>query len=583
MPWQRIPELYKSETQSVDSMLSSSGVTYRIPPFQRRYAWRKEEVSQLLNDIYGEVNWAAKNISELPPYFLGSIVLAKGEDDNELLVLDGQQRLTTISLLMAVLRSASLVEGRKEGIDEDVLRDTIYDIDKHLQSGAGGEVGAKRIPKILLQKVDEEDYENLLRNSSNYTAIDSRLGEAVQEMWLNVESHLLQAHNTGASKFKSLQDMMNRLLLSVGFSRIVAESEGAAFELFEALNDRGLGLSAADLVKNKLFARSYPDYYPVVRDIWQNILNTVKAPDLVDFLRIYWIAMKSNVTKQKLFGAYKSYIADLQPNKTVNFATELLAAAKIYKGLLKPRQAEPTWPSEVEMALERLNKYGAKSFRPAVLATALTARDKVYQIASACEVAHVRHRVIQLRSPSELETAYSNFCEDVRQGVKDKNLNIENSIRKTINPLLPSDDEFIKSFKGAQVTYNSTTWRQILIRLDEKVGTGETTIAGPDRVHIEHIFPQNPTPEALAESQLKNIQQKELKKLKFSIGNLTLLDGVRNRTGSNRPFSQKLEHFEGSQIALNKEIAEKKKWTRKDIEARTHKLANLAPSAWPLP
>ena len=172
---------YEAGALNVDQMLAPNSATFEIPPFQRRYAWGVEEVGELLGDLYEDGNWMGSR-SDTEPYFLGSIVLAKNEKGSYL-ILDGQQRLTTISLLLAVLQHS--------------LQDNGSEIRKYLECGS---FGKRKSPKIRLQPEDVETFEDLLNNPTCWSDPSRRrenISKSVQKIIEIVEEHVTNANKRG--------------------------------------------------------------------------------------------------------------------------------------------------------------------------------------------------------------------------------------------------------------------------------------------------------------------------------------------------------------------------------------------------
>jgi hypothetical protein len=145
---------------------------------------------------------------------------------------------------------------------------------------------------------------------------------------------------------------------------------------------------------------------------------------------------------------------------------------------------------------------------------------------------------------------------------------------------VPGDTEFENQFALLDIERITTTWRVILIRLNEMISTGETRIRGTKNVEVEHIFPKNPKPAACNES---NIPKERVSEVVGRIGNITLLSGRKNREMQNWPFSRKQPVFASSEIKLSQQVAEYSSWHEEDIEKRSRELAQIAVETWPWP
>src|ERR1041384_8133754 len=242
-------------SQTVEILLSPGTAQFKVPVFQRKYAWGMEEIGRLVDDLYGE------SANADLPYFLGSIVLARQEGDDAApdLVLDGQQRLTTLSLMISIL----IHKMREEGVS-DADENKTYLFSRRLKG--------KKTPKVILQQDDAKIFEGLLNSPER--ALEQQfkrttLGEATMKLYALLDEFALRPQYRESGK--PYEAMLERLLYDVELVRITAPSERDAFRLFETLNDRGLALSAADLIKNKLFSQCKDELDDAV-DCWGSVL-----------------------------------------------------------------------------------------------------------------------------------------------------------------------------------------------------------------------------------------------------------------------------------------------------------------------
>jgi hypothetical protein len=557
-------QTYSVANRSVVDLFAADSIAFQIPPFQRRYAWGAEQVSELVADLYQDEDWRKATTRARVPYFLGSIVLAKGEGPD--LVLDGQQRLTTISLLIAVLKEKIAAQNWAEAIE----------LEKYLTAGRFGQ---EKTAKIILQPEDEKTYSELIREPRSYTYPNlekSRLAIAVRQISTMLDRYAQEAVAQGADLRSVLSRMVQKLLYEVVLVRIDAPSEAAAFRLFETLNDRGLLLNAADLIKNKLFMRCGDEYLSEVKEIWKEILHLVEPKEIVNFLRYYWIAFHGEVREHKLYDEFGTDLNWKQPLEAITFARDLRASAQLYRLISRPELRTDRFENETMEGLQRLATFRARSCRPVLLLCARNAPDILPAVVQACESITVRYSVIGRRIPNELERAYSRVCRRLVGNPEDVLL----VLRDELDQLVPNDEEFTADFLKIRLVRVSNTWRTILERLAEISGSAETHVLRSRRVHVEHILPQKPSRAALKESGLTD---EEAKELIGRMGNLTLLSGPKNQANSNGPFSRKRSGFKDSDIRLNRRIAEYDNWGKSEIEGRTQELAALAVEAWPWP
>jgi Protein of unknown function DUF262/Protein of unknown function (DUF1524) len=553
---------YDVMSQTIEALFSQGTAQFKVPPFQRRYAWGSEEISQLMDDLFGDLS-----NTELP-YFLGSIVLARQDGFEPVpdIVLDGQQRLTTLSLLVACLIHKMRASGSLEA-------------DEHKAYLFSRRIEGKRTPKVLLQPDDAKVFATLIddpEKHSDHQIRHTRLGEAVNKIFdLLDEFAAAPSYN---DKSKPYDSMLARLLYHVELVRITAPTERDAFRLFETLNDRGLALSAADLIKNKLFSRCKDkDELDAAVEAWSNLLLNTKDDDVVSFLRSHWIAFKGFARKLELYDVYKKEIDHLDSTNAALFVFELEETSKLYIHLVTPNPTTNPWGLEVALGLDRLsNSYHARSCRPALLAFAKLRPNDMERAVKLCESITVRYSVVGGKNPNRLEWLYSQMCAMLREEKEPWARFKESDMFDEV----PDDEEFRTRLATMEISTLTAGWREVLVHLNRDLGRGEARLDFPSRVHVEHILPQTPRATALTEAALT---QEQAADLVSRLGNLTLLSGRRNQQISNRPFSGKRDAYAKSDVFLTRELAELTRWTGDDIDRRSHRLAEVAVNLFPNP
>lgn len=552
---------YEVMSQTVEVLLSPGTIQFEIPPFQRRFSWGQDEIEQLFDDVFSETSR-----TDLP-YFLGSIVLASkdgGGGGEPLLVLDGQQRLTTLSLTIAVLISKLKLCGL-EGASEH----NMYLYSRKLK-------GQKK-PKIFLQGDDAKIFESIIADAGN--AKDAKYSHSSLGVAARKISDLLEKYKPkygDGNDADAYEGMLERILYDLEIVRIKAPSEKDAFRLFETLNDRGLALSAADLIKNKLFSHCGAEIDDAF-EAWSNMISLTGEDEVVSYLRYFWIARKGFTRKRGLYDSYKDFINKLDSTSATLFAIELEESAKDYAQVVKPNQRTCSWGSDVADCLDRINVYRARSYRPVILAASHYHPSILGELAEMCESISVRFSVVGEKNPNELEKMYAEISKILREE-KDEPLKViaDSGWLKNV----PSDEEFSNKLESMDIVSVTPAWRQVLVRLNSAVSTGETRVESASKVHVEHVLPQSPRATALIES---GMTKEDAEALVNRVGNLTLLSGRRNQSISNKPFSMKKEEFEKSEIALTKHLALLERWDASAINERSKWMADLAVSVYPHP
>jgi hypothetical protein len=566
---------YSVVAQKLTELLTPDTAEFEVPPFQREYAWKAQQITQLIEDIFDT------SPDDGLPYFLGSIVLApKDEDDSQsdrTQILDGQQRLTTLSLIIAAL-------GQKLSENGDPLTATRMAERALFSYEAEIDGPDERLPTKIRQQPGENriTYETLLEAPAKYRDKiykSTRMGKGLAEIYRAFEDRVDPdlPQDTQAELYRK---MLRMLLRQVEIVKITAPSEGDAFRLFETLNDRGLPLNQAELIKTKLFqqASSRDRELEDCKEAWNNVLAATRD-DIVAFLRYYWIATHDFVRTQQLYHRYKKYISTLSAQQAGNLALQLYLAAAEYERILNPRVGTKYEAPEIVDALERLNAYRAKSCRTALLACSdnvLKGRESdLPKIVQVCESITVRYLIVGDRNPNKLENIYSEICQRLREPGQTLKEIFNTEPLSSRMTQIPSDEEFVNMLQEIEIETITPPWRQFLSRLYHVAGTRENKPAGPPEVHVEHIFPKSPTPEVFRESSLND--KETASKLTGRIGNLTLLSSEKNIIASNGPFSEKRKHYSDSDFLLTRRLAtDYEKWGQNEIEARSRTLAELA-------
>src|SRR5215213_996900 len=372
--------------------------------------------------------------------------------------------------------------------------------------------------------------------------------------------------------------MLERILYDVEIVRITAPSEKDAFRLFVTLNDRGLALSAADLIKNKLFSRCDTEIEDAT-DSWASVVACTKDDDIVDFLRYYWIASYGFVRKRGLYDKYRNHINTLGPTEAALLAIDLDESARNYEQMVNPNPNTYSWGEDVAFTLERLNTYRARGCRPVILACSKFRPDDVPKIVHLCESITVRHSIVGEKSANRVEAIYAEIC----RALRDSRGTLEEIFKEELSAYLreiPSDEEFIHKLENMEILSITPAWREIIARINTRLGTGETRVESPNRVHVEHILPQNPRATVLTESF---VSMEEAAQLVPRIGNLTLLSGRKNREASNKPFSSKRANYATSEITMTQQLANYEFWSKEQIQNRSTELAAIAAKVYPHP
>lgn len=273
----------KATEQTIQDIITENKI-YVIPPYQRPYAWGDKESSQLIQDLEEAIN------SKQKEYFIGSLITIEIDEDTKFEVIDGQQRLTTLSIIFSVLRSMITDPAAKEDLQKRILPVDVYT--KQTES-----------PRLLLRKQDQEFYSSVILNGEDYSNLE--LTDPQERM---IES--LNAIKTHLSQFeqKRLLELARFLLRNVFVVLVRANSMASAFRLFNVLNARGLPLQNSDLIKNKLLEKAEKVNFPSEKIIqaWEKLEDILKTTELDPFLSHHRTAITAVKAEKGIFDEYVS-------------------------------------------------------------------------------------------------------------------------------------------------------------------------------------------------------------------------------------------------------------------------------------
>jgi uncharacterized protein with ParB-like and HNH nuclease domain len=284
-------EAFRTNTNTIRQLLKNEidehdrGKNYFIPPYQRKYDWDKDEVEKLIDDIYEQAN--KKSDKGYKPYFIGGIVLSQqsmlgGERSKKSLeIIDGQQRLTTIVLILASIVQLLKFQDRDFETQQDIATHLINDISKILNIKTLNLDTMKIEEKYILERSDtlSKDFEQtisfLIEKKLGYTELASSVSNSDDSKKLINLVHIIK-EKIDLYEANELVDFTVQLLNNTWLVVTKTISIETGFFIFEKLNDSGIALEPQDLLKNYLFRTSDEKEYAELTIIWEHFLDTVK-------------------------------------------------------------------------------------------------------------------------------------------------------------------------------------------------------------------------------------------------------------------------------------------------------------------
>ncbi|MDT9336425.1 DUF262 domain-containing HNH endonuclease family protein [Clostridium perfringens] len=575
-------EKVKAKEYYIKDLLSNKFL-FEIPDYQRAYSWTKENLKQLVEDIWEsvELNKARgnKEFDQYEPYFLGSIVLCSKEykDDGCGIydVIDGQQRLTSIIMLIAAIRDLIDNEEYKK-----VLSDLIYQKPNVL-------MGIKESIRVKARGKEEEFFKKyILTNGGTELVKDldmEELSEAKQNMVNAIEIFRDSFFNeNGELLEEKLNEFIVYLLQKVVLVVITTESFTSAFRLFNVINARGLPLTDSDLLKSENLRVMNPEIRKEYTDIWESHeqdLGKEKLDQIIGFMRTMKL---KNKVEESVYEEFSKKIFRNEPEYLgVNFVNHLTAVKALYDKYIIDGNLEGVSEEEKSYYKNLINIM--REFLPyddwmaAVIRFAEKFNDDklVLEFVKVLEKRLVIDWVNGNSFADRLNRVYGILEvieeKDSLEEIKEAPVFLYDLERTTAyfeNAL--NDIDFYS--KGRMMIP-----KYIFVRLDMEKRANEV-LDYSDKIMIEHVLPRN-----AKEAYWKdNFSADQRRNWANKFGNLVIITGAKNTRANNKPFAEKVEQYlsKKSDFAITKEVLELSDWNMDSLKDRHESLVNRALELW---
>lgn len=574
----------ESNTVYLLDLLSQKDVTFFIPPYQRNYEWTKDQCQVFLDDIRKtctrNITGGVKVSSE---HFFGTVTYfqtktAFGAPDR-LILVDGQQRITTTMLFLAALRDVIMADETRGYIDSHFLKNS---------SG----IGESRFTVKLKQvETDWAPYRKIVLGEA--LSLNDKQS-AIYKNYLYFRREIIREYGDGLMAPESIELIQHGLR----FFRIVAiklDPERNSWEnpqeIFESMNSLGKPLSLADLVRNYLLmgleAEQQTDYYD---RYWLRIEQFLPG-EVSNFIRDYMQLKKgrafhkaTDTNTKALYRAFKDDIVEEFHGGREALLAELLDYAKDYAVLLPGGTIHN---AQLDVILEDLRFFKATTAYVILLAL-LHARSHAFltdegtiEILSAFRIYLIRRRLCGLNAAENKEfPRLASKILALRDAPDKKTATFEILANQEFNLRVPNDIEFALVLREMNF-YNFQYGKFCFVLMEESLSGARPDLAAPN-LRLEHIMPQ-----VLTESWRQMLGPKGVVRHQQEVhllGNLTLIRGSQEL--GQKPFFEKKLIYEGegglklSRLGITDQVA----WTSESIQSRTEALIrSLEDQVFPLP
>lgn len=549
-----------------------------IPVYQRNYDWKREHCQQLFDDIIGIID------RKQTTYFIGSIVSIHNDDakDREYVIIDGQQRITTLSLILLAIHN--LLEAGKIQSSNPTLKDQIKDnylVNKYSEDDKRIRLKPIKDDNQAFLKLFEGRPEHLIANSNitlNYEYFVDRVLSAIERN-LTVDE---------------LYEAIKKLIIvDIKLKR----GEDNPQLIFESLNSTGKQLEEADLVRNFILMDKAPAIQEKFYERFWHPIEKNTHFKVGDFIRDYLTYRQGKPPrKDRVYVEFKKFVIDndyIKTEKLEELLEELLKFSRFYSYFLSFNFED----EKVNETLKRIDRLQVTVAYPYLLDAFNAWSEKIVDTTGLNDIlctieSFVFRRLICNAPTNSLNKIFATLGRNIRK-TKDYQDQYVEIFRYLISAGLssnrfPSDEEFKTELVKRDVySLKSKNRIHLFERLEnynnrEKVDVENLIEAQKEGLTFEHIMPQSLTQawrKDLGEDHLA-IHEKHLN----TLGNITLT--AYNSGLSNKPFSEKLNQdkgFKDSRLWLNQSLVNLARWGENEINARAELLANRALEVWGFP
>jgi uncharacterized protein with ParB-like and HNH nuclease domain len=589
---------------TIAQLFATPNEQFIVPSYQRRYAWGLNQYKALYEDI--------DMLKENDGHLFGMIILHTnlhigGINQPEL--VDGQQRMTTLIILLKAFENVYRNQGRIEKADEIkkmVLCKGLDEIER---------------PKIVLGDLDNHDIEQLILSNKVEGITNIKIKEAYEAYY----SQLCELEVININKmFYKLTNVAVIIRLDVGLAQ-------DAYKLFETINNRGLRLTPTDIIKNFLLGHAakinQDNTLEKVKILWSKIITNLDQLDTDDFLRQYICSILhrkvtmtmlvyefkkyylKNVANADLLGEYEFYQDDqeslidedesevtdttedgiVEDKKEtlkisiIDFLEQLEKLSAIYRNISLAKNESP----KINRRLKNLNNILSKPsyifLMHFLLSDAYKEKEKL-AVLSYIETVMLRRHICERRT-SENDDIFSKLVpyigvEDILKTIKIYMLEEEH---------IPNDNDFEESFPKHQfkgILIDRAKYVLETIEYFKRGDTEELLVATGHEVHLEHIIPQTINTKKSKDefgdwvTYLGDKCESKHKKYVNYIGNMTLIGESLNIQASNNPFIRKKNNYRKSNFLITNELANQNDFKFSHVDKRGTRLTELALKIW---
>ena len=554
-------------TEVVLGKVFNDDYLFQMPVYQRPYSWTTEETSELLSDLANAMN----DETSADPYFLGSIVLISDPNNSKHEVIDGQQRLTTLTMLFCVLRDLSECQTARDSLNLRVMeKQDIF-------------AGGRNRFRLSIRDRDMEFFQDKVQNEGK---IQDFISEG--ETPLSTDSRKLIFRNTkylwerlstwSPEKRDSLSEFVIRKCYLVIIS---AYDRDSAHRIFAVLNARGRDLTPTDILKSDVIGEIPGRKQPEYTQRWEDIEDELGREEFRELFTHIYVIFKGDRFHRELAKAFNVDV--LSVHNGIEFIDDILVRyTEAFKVIRKSVYENSEYSNRVNRMLEYLGRIDNDDWIPIAMvfydrykdepAKFLRLLKDLDRLAYAMFILGIR-RDARLARYAPAISAVKNNDENIfgdsgpLQLTQQEQMDVVSVLNQSIYRLRP-----VGRFA-----------RPLLLRLDSMLADADAHY-NPKTVTVEHVLPQTPDNKS---DWVRNFPDEDERiEWTHKLANLVLLSRSKNSKAQNYEFNKKkTEYFQRNGVtpfALTTQIVSESEWTPKVLARRQDKLISVIKSKWRL-
>lgn len=634
---------FSASITSIKQLLESSE-RFVVPKFQRNYSWDEEKVEELWNDLIENYETIIDKIvpNEEAQYLLGPMVLLKSDRASEFFVIDGQQRLATLTMLFCVARDVILEDAKGSSIDRRdiekaagaisnliqvtelgehkgwklVLNDSDRDLFEEVQKFEDDEEATQleRINKNFKAKSQaniKRNYEYLHEKISCAAATNFSKDPAECEIILKMGKEELRE-----KRLENLNNLIRFVLFVAEYNfviKVILKEDATAFQVFETLNYRGLTLAKSNLIKNHVMSKVGNDDKGLQDKLsfkWNKIFDELIGQDqkddvfVMESLRSRRADHTKGISKKNIYKIIKKKISTEDPQMCKDFVGDLEEDASFLSKLNDPTLYDDLTTKDEVDAIRILN---AQSVRFPILTayrkwcTGGKYDERYRELVRILVKFFFKYRTVRRKHPGDIEAIMAEVASMIYNGASSIRDEQTMGDKKTsiIDILKTNDDHnhFMAEFKNQFVVKPvKKSAKYVLQQITLELGTKYDDVKPIDGLTLEHILPRNhskcwPPKEFFGDS---SSDAHDMDRFVHRLGNMTLLKDAINSKLRDSSFSEKKHSIDketgerngylASKLAINqKTVCNVDIWTASVIMEREEYFSKLADKIWSLP